>query len=104
MSFNCSKCGKCCSNYLPLQTEEIKEMKKRAIKENKRLLDKGWYHICPFLNYQNKCDIYEDRPLICREYSCYNYDNKIYNTEAFNKIPGGSFKFVDVRKEIFNSN
>jgi len=45
MKFECSKCGKCCSNYLPLQKEEIKTMKKLAIKD--------WYNICPFLNYKN---------------------------------------------------
>ena len=53
MKFECSKCGKCCSNYLPLQKEEIKTMKKLAIKENKHLLNKDWYNICPFLNYKN---------------------------------------------------
>lgn len=101
MNFECKKCGKCCSNYLPLQEKEIKEMKKRAIKENKHLLDVNWYNICPFLNYKNECDIYDNRPLICREYSCYNYENKIYNIEAFKTIPKEDFKILDIRKEIF---
>lgn len=103
MKFECSKCGKCCSNYLPLQKEEIDTMKKLATKENKHLLDKEWYNICPFLNYKNKCDIYENRPLICREYSCYNYEHKIYNLEVFVNIPKENFSLVNVRKEIFNN-
>lgn len=102
MKFECSKCGKCCSNYLPLQKEEIKTMKKLAIKENKQLLNKEWYSICPFLNYKNECDIYENRPLICREYSCYNYEHNIYNLEVFSKIPEENFEITNVRKEIFN--
>jgi Fe-S-cluster containining protein len=27
-NFECKKCGKCCSNYLPLTKEEIKTMKR----------------------------------------------------------------------------
>ena len=71
--------------------------------ENKHLLNKDWYNICPFLNYKNECDIYENRPLICREYSCYNYEHNIYNLEAFSKIPEENFKITNVRKEIFNN-
>lgn len=41
MNFECGKCGKCCSNILPLTEIEIKDMKKLAIKENKLLLDKN---------------------------------------------------------------
>lgn len=73
-----------------------------AIKENKHLLNKDWYNICPFLNYKNECDIYKNRPLICREYSCYNYEHNIYNLEVFSKIPEKNFKITNVRKEIFN--
>jgi Fe-S-cluster containining protein len=27
-NFECRKCGKCCSNYLPLTKEEIRKLKK----------------------------------------------------------------------------
>ncbi len=29
---------------------------------------KSLKHKCPFLTAENKCNIYEDRPLICKEY------------------------------------
>lgn len=100
-NFECKCCGKCCSNFLPLRKNEIEIMKKMAKKENKHPLRKDWYAICPFLNNNNRCDIYENRPLICREYSCYNYKNHIYNTEAFKNIDSKDFNLTDIRKEIF---
>ena len=100
-TFECKCCGNCCSNFLPLRKEEIRTMKKLAKKENKHPLIKDWYGRCPFLNNNNKCDIYENRPLICREYTCYKFKNHIYNEEIFKNIPETDFKLTDVRKEIF---
>ena len=78
MNFECRNCGECCSNYLPLQEKEILIMKQLAKKENKHPLRQDWYDRCPFLNGNNRCDIYEDRPMICREYTCYKFENNIY--------------------------
>lgn len=100
-NFECKCCGECCSNFLPLRDNEIKTMRKLAKKENRHPLRNDWYSRCPFLNNNNKCDIYENRPLICREYTCYNYENHIYNTEFFSKIDEKEFNLVDLRKEIF---
>lgn len=100
-NFECKNCGKCCSNYLPLQEKEIQLIKKLAKKENRHPLIKDWYIRCPFLNGNNKCDIYEDRPLICREYTCYNFENSIYNTDVFKELNPSDFKLVDLRKEFF---
>lgn len=102
MDFKCKCCGKCCSNFLPLREEEIRIMKKIAKEENIKHLRNDWYSICPFLNNSNRCDIYEKRPFICREYSCYNFENKIFNLEKFKNITKEEFKLVDIRKEIFN--
>ena len=99
--FKCKCCGECCSNFLPLRDDEIRTMRKLAKKENRHPLRNDWYSRCPFLNNNNKCDIYENRPLICREYTCYNYENYIYNTEVFSKIDEKEFNLVDLRKEIF---
>ena len=101
MNFECRHCGECCSNYLPLQEQEIKRMKKLAKKENKHPIRQDWYDRCPFLNNNNKCDIYSDRPLICREYTCYNYEHSIYNKEIFKGLSPKDFRLVDLRKEIF---
>lgn len=101
-NFECKCCGNCCSNFLPLSKEELRIMKILAKKENKHPLIKDWYSRCPFLNNNNKCDIYEDRPLICREYDCYKFENNIYNEEIFKNINKDDYELVDLRKEIFN--
>ncbi len=103
MNFKCKCCGECCSNFLPLKQDEIKTMKRLAKKENKHPLIQNWYVRCPFLDNNNKCDIYENRPLICREYTCYNYENGIYNFETFKNTNLDDFKLVDIRKEIFGN-
>ena len=100
--FLCNKCGKCCSNFLPLLESEIKTMKKLKKKENIQALNMNWYSICPFLNSDNKCDIYENRPFICRSYTCYKFENKIVDTNEFKKYKPDDFKLVDIRAEIFN--
>ena len=102
--FECKKCAECCSNYLPLLQSEINLMKKIKQKENIQALNQNWYSICPFLNSKNRCDIYENRPMICREYTCYNAENGIYNIETFKQYNESDFKFTDIRKEIFNRN
>lgn len=103
MNFECRNCGECCSNYLPLQEQEIKRMKELAQKENKHPIRQDWYDRCPFLNNNNKCDIYSDRPLICREYTCYNYEHSIYNKKIFKGLSPTDFRLVDLRKEIFGN-
>lgn len=102
-TFKCKKCGKCCSNYLPLKQEEIKTMKKLAKKENKLVLDKNYYLRCPFLNNNNTCDIYENRPMICRGYDCNKFEEGKVSQNMIKEIQENSFKLVDVRKEIFES-
>lgn len=103
-SFECRKCANCCSNFLPLLPSEINLMKRLKGKENIQVLNQNWYTICPFLNSNNRCDIYENRPIICREYTCYKAEKGIYNKELFSKYKEGDFKFTDIRKEIFNRN
>ena len=79
-------------------------MKKLAKKENKHPLRNDWYARCPFLNNDNKCDIYENRPLICRNFTCYKFENGIYDTFPFKDISINEFSLVDIRKEIFRGN
>lgn len=102
-NFKCKKCGKCCSNFLPLTKEEIERMKRIKEKENKRILEKDWYATCPFLNSKNECDIYEQRPFICRQYDCYKFENHIVDMKEFMKYEAEDFKLVDIRAEIFNN-
>ena len=98
---NCKQCGKCCSNYLPLTTEEVIRIKKLAKKENKRLLDKNWYNYCPFLNEQNKCDIYDNRPLICKYYTCEKFEKHLFDIEEVRELSKGNRQLVDLREVVF---
>lgn len=69
----CSGCGQCCSNYLPISSKEIKEIK-RYVKKHHITEQKHNYPsvvafdlTCPFLDdskEKEKCLIYPVRPEI----------------------------------------
>ena len=94
----CTCCGKCCSNFLPLTTQEIKYLKSyvklNKIKPSYHLIDT--YSTCPFLNNKNKCEIYEIRPAICRNFKC-----DYYKTKDFGNFKEDKYILTDLRKEIF---
>lgn len=90
----CSGCGQCCSNILPLSTKEIKEIrryiKKHHIAEHKRLMPTVTPLLdmtCPFLmdwKEKDKCAIYPVRPHICRCFICSQPPSKVReNKELF---------------------
>lgn len=75
----CSCCGKCCSNILPMTKDEIetirKYIKKNHIKQQKHICipeNVALDLTCPFLDNskQLKCTIYEVRPKVCRDFIC----------------------------------
>lgn len=71
---HCSKCGVCCSTFIPLCNEDISRIKNYLLihkivpehKGEKNVLDM----MCPFLSRKKQCLIYEVRPLICRTFKC----------------------------------
>lgn len=82
----CIGCGKCCSSFLPLSNKEIKEikryMKKHKLKEHKHITPAvvSYDMTCPFLDDKkenNKCEIYEVRPAICRVFQCNQPPSKV---------------------------
>lgn len=102
----CTQCGGCCSNLLPMTEKEIevirKYIKKNRIKEHKHFLPLAEPTIdmtCPFLNdskEKEKCDIYEVRPHICREFICCPSGRKPLDIEY-----GLKAKVVNVRSEFY---
>jgi Fe-S-cluster containining protein len=70
----CSKCGECCSNFLPVSQSEVDKIQKYVIEHKIRpqtqLLIMQNTLTCPYYNGK-KCLIYEVRPLICKEFYCY---------------------------------
>lgn len=72
----CSQCGQCCSDLLPMDKEEIyrikQYMKRNDIKEQKRIGLNGKIDLsCPFRDEkERKCLIYPVRPEICQQFMC----------------------------------
>ena len=74
----CSRCGNCCSDFLPVSDKEIEKIKKYIIKnkiiEQKHLpptAEPLMYFTCPFFNSNyKKCVIYSVRPAICQDFQC----------------------------------
>lgn len=69
----CSKCGECCSPFLPVCQEEIDIIQRYVIenniKPNTTMLVMQNRLQCPYFDGK-KCLIYEVRPLICKEFYC----------------------------------
>jgi uncharacterized protein len=79
-SIDCLACANCCKTTSPIFRDiDIKRIAKRLrtteasfIAQNLRIDEDNDYVLksspCLFLDDENKCEIYEDRPLACREY------------------------------------
>ena len=69
----CSKCGECCSNFLPVTQNEVDIIEEYVIKNNikpqKQNLIMKQQLTCPYYDGK-KCLIYEVRPLICKAFYC----------------------------------
>lgn len=76
----CTACGECCSNLLPLTRAEVERIRKyvasNGIKPQSNVAlftrEPTIFGDCPFLDRtrEKKCLIYEARPLICRDFRC----------------------------------
>jgi hypothetical protein len=73
----CSGCGQCCSNFLPMTEAEIQHIRqivrRRGLKPHTRIvipMAHPYDATCPFLDGENRCGIYEDRPFICQSFIC----------------------------------
>lgn len=77
----CSKCGNCCTNFLPVTKKEVSKIKQYVndnnIKAENRKIGNNIIMQCPFLNQKTKkCSIYEVRPFVCRDFLCSHSDWK----------------------------
>ena len=98
----CSKCGECCTNFLPVSQREIDEIQEYVIKNNikpqKQMLVMQNRLTCPYHNGK-KCLIYEVRPLICKEFYCY----KKIDIDVAKKFADDTYVLVnmwEIAKEI----
>ena len=104
----CSNCGSCCSNILPITVGEEKRirayMKSHSIKEQKRLFPTAmpiFDMTCPFRNNaERKCEIYEVRPAICRDFRCDKPQKGSWGSkDLLNRSK--KYRVVEMRKMFF---
>lgn len=92
---HCSKCGECCTNFLPVCQKEIDIIQKYVISNNIKpqiqMLVMQNRLTCPYYDGK-KCLIYEVRPLICKEFYCY----KKPSIEMANKFEKDTYITVDM--------
>ena len=92
----CVSCGNCCTALLPVTKEELKTIKRYIKRKHIKPIvhsEKADIDLtCPFRNdVEKKCNVYEVRPQICRDFKCdkpqkmidgtkekYNYDNRFH--------------------------
>lgn len=71
---DCSRCGECCTNFLPVSQSDIDRLSKyvieNKIRPQKQMLIMQQRLTCPYYDGK-KCLVYEVRPMICKEFYCY---------------------------------
>lgn len=102
----CSQCGQCCSDLLPVSSKEIKEIrryvKKHCIKEcthRPPVTETTFDLTCPFRDDKKKiCTIYAVRPAICRDFRCDKPRRKI---ELNKQMYHGRYAPISMRETFF---
>lgn len=107
----CTGCGECCTNFLPMNRQEIETIKKYVKRHHiephtmpKVLSRQSFDATCPFLDLTKgteRCKIYPVRPEICREFCCHTASFKDAMRSSNDKLWDGTRKAVNVRKEIY---
>ena len=73
------KCGRCCTNILPLSDYEIKKIKQYVKhheivvnnpKRDNNVFDDYYKDVCPFLDENKRCQIYIQIPEVYRRFMC----------------------------------
>lgn len=90
---NCSRCGACCTPFLPMTKKEVKTVKEYLKKHPdvyKRGLENPIFHddtaiiSCCFYDREKKeCMIYPVRPFICQVYKCNQPEQKWTSNKMF---------------------
>ena len=104
----CTHCGECCADLLPLTPGELEKIrryvKKHNIKEHRQapFWDRGATDLtCPFRNQQTqRCDVYPARPLICKAFIC---SKELMKAHEDRDLITASRKVHSLRWEIFGN-
>lgn len=103
---DCSNCGSCCTNMLPVSGKEKKTIKryiqKKGIKEQICRYPTTGPIInltCPFRSEaEKKCLIYEVRPAICQAFRC---DNPMDQIKADRAMYFQKYGLCNMREEFY---
>lgn len=102
----CTNCGECCTDFLPVTKAEIRTIKqyvaKHRVKEQKHFLPTAkplMDFTCPFRdNKGRRCVIYEARPLICRDFKC---DKSAKGEQADPELYAKTREIVSMRQTFY---
>lgn len=89
----CSRCGACCTPFLPMTKSEVKAVKE-YLKKNPQIRERAlnqpffkgnnvYVRCCFYDDEKKECMIYPVRPFICRAYKCDQDELKIENNKNF---------------------
>ena len=102
----CSRCGNCCSNLLPVSAKEAKRIREYVRRNHiGECVNRpptaepveDW--TCPFRDNMKKiCTVYEVRPAICRDFRC---DKPRKQIEADKRMYHGRYDVVNMRETFF---
>ena len=100
----CSKCGKCCTPFLPMSKNEVKNIE-RFLKQNPEIIKKALENNpiqdnkviirCCFFK-DNNCMIYPVRPFICRAYKC-NQSSEIMEKNKKTATNKATYNTLDIK-------
>ena len=85
----CSNCGQCCSDVLPVSDRDIRRIRdyivRRKIRDHgNKVLRNAIDLTCPFRdNIHKRCAIYPVRPGICREFQCNFSPERLADNKAY---------------------
>jgi Fe-S-cluster containining protein len=107
----CSGCGGCCSNRIPLSDDELRSLR-RLVKKKKlkpishvkrNIFDKGPIidMMCPFLDENFRCTIYEFRPKMCEVFKCNKTTSQLLGEFLQNSKLDVKYKPRMLREELF---
>lgn len=111
---NCGKCGRCCSNTIPISDEEVTVMRDyvqrngiQPYRGNRGMACVSFKIgntdfsevMCPLRHPEKGCMIYNVRPKICRVFVCNNTTTAIVQQEMHNT---GKYPVRNIDEAIFD--
>lgn len=108
---SCSKCGECCSPFIPITWKEYKRIKKYINENNINPINiregNNVYIKCTFYDRKNKrCNVYPVRPEVCKRFMCSYKQEKInINRKYFDEraeINGKTWKLMPMDLLFYN--